>query len=116
MTARHGSANDPFRITLRGVAATAGITVVGVVAVGVVSLWRCGILGRGTVPGTLSEELCRTEQVTFWIVVLTPVIAGLAGTVRAAASCDGRLLRLPLAMAAAVPAGTALLYLISGAL
>jgi hypothetical protein len=50
----------------------------------------------------------------FLIVALAPAVAGLGGTVRAAASRNRRRLRLPLAVAATVPAGVALLYLVSG--
>jgi hypothetical protein len=112
----HRSDDDRVRIALHGVVATAGITGAGVVAVGIISLGRCGFLRDAAQPGTLSESLCRegTGWVMFLIVALAPAVAGLGGTVRAAASRNRRLLRLPLAVAATVPAGVALLYLVSG--
>jgi len=115
----HPPSNDqPRRIVLRGAGATIAITALGVVVVGLVSLGRCGFLGDGSVPGTLSQTLCRngTGRVMFALCVGVPAIVGFGGTWRAALAGDRRLLNLPLMAAAAVPAVIALLYLASASL
>ena len=111
---------DRLRLAAQGAALTAAVTATGVVTVGLVSLWRCGgLFGESTaVPGTLSERLCADAagRVAFAIVVAAPLAAGLAGTAAAVAARDARRLRAPLAVAAAVPLVTAVVYLLSGSL
>lgn len=68
--------------------------------------------------GNLSQSLCRegAGRIAFAVIVLVPMVTGLAGTATAAASGETRRLRLPLAVSAAVPVVTALLYLFSASL